>query len=575
MRVSVLTRTAEAEPAAVAAKPVSAPAWAEFGRLGTGLVAVFLLGCFAASVWATRHWPLVNDPALMHYVVFLMERGMAPYRQIGDYNLPGAYAPEWFSMQAASALHVSYAAMWRVMDAAAAVLAGAAMVRIARPHSWFAGLFAGVLFALYHGRDGIEHAGQRDLWATMLLLWAIAMLFAAMRQPERRAQAWRIGCFGAFVGAATTIKPFEAVFLFCLLPLLWRQRRDNLLALLAAAFTGFAVPLGGALLFVLRWHAGAAMLQVLRVYLPYHASLHRGSLEQLLLQSAIPSIRKLLCLLVAAGVLAGGWRSGVYRLWTRRPAAEPWAEAWNGGAERLLLVACVVFGLLSFLVQGKGYPYHRYPFVAFLFLLAALEFVEAVRSRRVLLRVVGASGLIFGVIFCAPSYLRGAAQSRSATPAVPALEKDLLTVAGADGLRSLDGHVQCIDTVFGCVDTLLHLRLRQATGTLYDEMLFPQTPAMWDVPYAGPAPGSALPAAVVAVRQRFQTALLRNPPRVVLVSSWLFPQGPGKYRKLDLWPWFQEYLAKNYILVSQQDFGMFEPGPVGFRMYVRRAQASE
>jgi hypothetical protein len=571
MRGTAVTRTVEAEAALAAAKPVSSSEWERLARPGAALAAAFLLGCFVASVWATRHWPLVNDPALMHYVVFLMERGMAPYRQIGDYNLPGAYAPEWFSMQAAAVLHISFAAMWRVMDAGAAVLAGVAMVRIARPYSWFAGVFAGVLFALYHGRDGIEHAGQRDLWATMLLLWAVALLFTGMRLADRGGRLWRIGCFGAFIGAATTIKPFEAVFLLLLLPLLWRQRGERPGVLAAAGFAGFSIPLGGALLFVLHWHAGEAMLQVLRVALPYHASLHRGSLLQLLWASTIPSVCKMLLLLFLTAVLAGGWRSGMDRLWRRAYAA----EVWNGAGERLLLVLCALFGLLSFVVQGKGYPYHRYPLVAFLFLLAGLEFVAAVRSRRVSLRIVGALGLVFGVLFCAPSYLRGAAQSRSATPAVPALEKDLLAIAGAGGVRSLDGEVQCVDTVFGCTDTLLQLRLRQATGTLYDEMLFPQTPAMWGVSYDGPRPGSPVPAAVVTARQRFEVELLRSPPRVVLVSSWLFPQGPGDYRKLALWPWFQGYLASNYNLVSQQDFGMFEPGPLGFRMYVRRAKASQ
>ena len=541
--------------------------WEQTRAVGALAGAAVLIVCMGLLFSTTRHWPLVNDPALMHYVIFLMERGLAPYREISDYNLPGAYVPEWISMRLAAGLHLSEPAMWRVMDAMVELLALLAMVALAGRRRWFAGVFAGSLFALYHGRDGMEHAGQRDLWLTTLLLWALWALFAAMRSARTVVAARYAGLFGLLVGAACTIKPLGAAWLVLLPPLLVSRARDRG-RVLAWAAAGFLLPALGVLLFLLHWHAVEALLEVLRIMLPYHAGLHDGPLLQLLRQSNLPSVAKLLCFLLPLFALERQWRGSLQRALQGELTAQ-----WYGGGERVLLLLCVALGLCVFLSQGKGYPYHKYPYIAFLFLLAGLEFTAAARSPRIVLRTLGAGGLLFGVCLCAPTYLRGAAHSHSATPAVPAMEQALRAAAGAGGIASLDRQVQCIDTVSGCTDTLLALGLEQATGTLYDEALFPQMPSGWVMLRTAPPLGQKLPEAVVVSRQRFQAQLAAHgAPRVMLVSSALFPEGPDGYQKLALWPWFDAYLRQQYTLVSQQEFGVLEPGYLGFRVYVRRPE---
>ena len=64
---------------------------------------------------------------------------------------------------------------------AAAAASFAAMTRRA---GWFPAVFAGTLFALIHGRDGLAQGGQRDL--TMAVLLAVA---TAMRTRVRREAA--------------------------------------------------------------------------------------------------------------------------------------------------------------------------------------------------------------------------------------------------------------------------------------------------------------------------------------------------------------------------------------------------
>ena len=59
--------------------------------------AVFV-GLFAYYVASTVHWPMVWDTPIMHYVNFLMSRGLRPYSEITDMNLPGCYLTERWGM---------------------------------------------------------------------------------------------------------------------------------------------------------------------------------------------------------------------------------------------------------------------------------------------------------------------------------------------------------------------------------------------------------------------------------------------------------------------------------------------
>lgn len=60
--------------------------WTLYFEIGLGLI----LTCFVvAAVIMSWHWPLIGDAPLFHYDNFLMDRGMAPYRDIAEMNLPG------------------------------------------------------------------------------------------------------------------------------------------------------------------------------------------------------------------------------------------------------------------------------------------------------------------------------------------------------------------------------------------------------------------------------------------------------------------------------------------------------
>ena len=184
------------------------------------LLSVYFLICVLWFVVSTAHWKLVNDAAQIHYVCFLMDHGMAPYRDILEVNWPGTYLVNWAVMHTLGA----GAPAWRIFDLALMGMSCWAMVAIARPYDWFAGVFGAALFILYHGRDGAGQEGQRDLIIAVLLLCAYAFLFASFR--SRR--LWPLLAFGVCAGVAATIKPTPLPFAFLLLVVaVIRLKRDG------------------------------------------------------------------------------------------------------------------------------------------------------------------------------------------------------------------------------------------------------------------------------------------------------------------------------------------------------------
>ncbi|HEY0785834.1 MAG TPA: hypothetical protein VGD62_08165 [Acidobacteriaceae bacterium] len=513
--------------------------WMQFFRVLAAALLAAATGWFIVFSW---HWPLANDAALMHYAVFMQQHGFAAYRGVHDINLPGAYLPSWLAISLSTPSTDNLT--WRLYDLGLLALAGVSMIFLARSTDWFAGIFAAALFALFHGRDGIGQTGQRDLAIAALLLLATTCLVTAVRRVSTRrlpgpdADGWLFAGFGLALGAATTTKPFGVVYFAVLLGwalLAMRRQGRSVSPALFPALLGFGVPLAGAMLFLLHNHAARSFLDVCRVTLPFHASVGRFPLWAIIGRIAPLSLLKLAGVALVLFVVRRSWR---------RPEIVP-------------VLLCMGLGICFFLLQDKGYSYQRYPHLAFLLLWVALECTSALKDQRWPMRLVGLAGLLFGIFGLAPSYLRTAHHAQWHEPYLQAMQQDLRRAGGT----ALDRRVQCIDSISGCANVLYRMRLVQATGTLYDEFLFPP-----------PDRRSTPPQAVAAAQQTFLGEILRNPPQVFVVASWLFPEGPGDYQKLALWPVFRTYLADHYVLADEQNFPRAENGPLGFRMYVRKPE---
>ncbi len=173
-------------------------------------VVLWVAGWVVMFSLATLHWPLVGDASLIHYAVFLSQHGFAPYRQIVDINMPGAYLTDSLVLR----VFGGGALGWRIFDLSLFALAGVAMQSIAGPGMRWAGWAGAGVFLLLHGRDGVAQTGQRDLVVAVLLLCAYALLAHAMRD-EDCSPAW-LGIAGFCGMWAATIKPTALIFVLVL-----------------------------------------------------------------------------------------------------------------------------------------------------------------------------------------------------------------------------------------------------------------------------------------------------------------------------------------------------------------------
>ena len=508
------------------------------------LFGAMLIVYAAVFVVMTWHWPMVGDAALMHYTVFLIHHGWAPYRDILDINMPGAYWATDLGTRLAPSRDVS----WRIFDFGLIGLAGLGYFMIARPYSRFAALFATVMLLLVHGQDGVQQAGQRDLVMAVLLVVAVGFLLEAMRK-ERSAY---LVPFGLAVGMSATIKPTAAPFGLVLLMIsatyragLWGrtwkpQRAEETREWLTFMLIGIAsigLPLACMLLWLVHKQALDAWLMTERVFLPYYASLGRLSLGHLLLHSISPVALLVLLWLVCAALRGPTWPR----------------------FERVLVAAAALFSLLALLAQAKPLPYHRYPLMAFLLLLIAIDLVTAWQRSpavgRNIARYVALAGLCYGCLVIAPRSLIKVHHFVAKPQEFDAmLAADLRTVGG-----DLNRRVQCLDTINECVPTLDSMGLEPATGFLYDLNLF----------------GSKKQAPVREVQERFFNEVQKNPPAVFVVVSGYFLEDTGGYQKLQAWPEFEQWLNAHYTLAEERVpphavrwWGRSQR-PAGYRMYVR------
>jgi hypothetical protein len=484
------------------------------------VLSIYFCVCIGIFALCTAHWKLVNDPAQLSYLCFLMDHGMAPYRDLLEINMPGIYLVNW------SVMHLlgEGSLAWRTFDFSLMSAAAWAMIVIARPYDWLAGVLGATLFTLYHGRDGAGQAGQRDFIIAVLLLCAYAFLFAFFR----RRREWAIFAFGLCAGMAATIKPTPLPFIFLLLVLAairLKQSGEPILRPSLYALLGLLIPFAIVGAFLISTHSVGSFWYLLRVELPFYKSLGRLSLPTLMTLVASSSIRTLALIALAIALLK--W------------------QGWNW--ESKLLVAGIIFGIASFFAQGKGFPYHRYPMLAFLFLWVGLQIVTGLRDRGAV-GILAMTGLAFALILL-PIYVREASRKVWDPQFTDSLAADLNRLGG----HELSGHVQCIYMPADCDDTLYRLRLVQSTGLFYDYLIF----------------GSPQQRVIRDAREQFWQQFQKNTPRVVVVGSGLYPDGFG-YGKLASWPLFQEELARNYFLYDDRWFPPAESGQRAYRIYVEK-----
>jgi hypothetical protein len=489
------------------------------------LLAALLVIVAVALVVMTWRWPLVWDAQVFHYTHFLIDHGFAPYRDIPDINMPGVYVLEGWAMHIFGGGDLA----WRVYDFALLGLLTLGMIVITLPYDWLAGLFAGVMFALLHANDGPWNAVERDQVMTVLIVIGYAFLFEGVR----RRKSWLLLAFGLSLGMAATIKPTTAplgVVLVAMAAWNLRKRDEPVASYLWYSIAGVTVAAAIALSFLLRYHAVHAFIETATRAIPFYASLEHSDIRTLLL-----FLPKKVEIVMLPFVLAVAFGQKQWKHW-----------------ERYALLLGIAFGVFSYLVQGKGYDYHRYPFIAFVLLWMAIELTLALRTVG-WQRCVGVAGLSVGFLFGTSLYLPHVAHFRENSDSVP-LESDLAVM----GTNRLQHQMQCMDMVQGCYAALYHLGIVQSTGTVGDTLLF----------------ATETSPVVDYYRDQYWKELIGNPPAVIVLTNEWFSH-PSSFDKINQWPRFSSYLQDHYELVvernlNQRGANRIQEANHAYRIYLRK-----
>ncbi len=489
------------------------------------LLVVCLLRLFARIIG----WPLVGDASLMHYTVFLISHGNAPYRELQEINMPGTYFVDWAVIRTLGAGAVA----WHIFDIALILSTFIATLVMTLPYDWFAGVFAASLFGMIHARDGITQSGQRDLTIAVAMLLSYALVFLAFRSGRRLP----VFCSGILASFAILVKPVAIPIAIGILLMSIRElkkRRTPIKVHFILWGAGFLIPLCITAAFLAEWHSTGAFFDMMQGLVRYHASLGRlgyGTLLAHLTSQTLP-------LIVGALVLV--------------PVSLNLFKNWEYSA----LLFGSLAGAFSYFVQGKGYSYQRYPFEIFTLLLVALLLTDALQKAH-WPRIVAGLTILYGCFVLAPvSAAKALAYDGTQDDFGQMLRQDL----GSLGGPALDRRVQCLDTFAGCLRVLYEMRLVQSTGLMYDEFLFnPEKDGV-----------------VAASRERFLTQIHQNPPSVFIVTDQVYPNGNPNLDKTSEWPLLAEELHKNYFVFVERSPAKMQAWegkpfhPSAYRIYVHK-----
>jgi hypothetical protein len=477
-----------------------------------------------AVVKIAYSWPLVHDAPLIHYVVFLMDNGWSPYRDIVEMNMPGAYVTEAWAMR----LFGGDAFGWWLWDAVLGLVVIAGSLWIAGAHRKWAGLVAGSLTYITHLSEGPANLGQRDWAVTALLILSVAFLFEAIR---KRQPVWMVG-FMFLCGAAASIKP-PAILPggLLLIAACWQQCNalrfagrvtlyKRIGAMVAWSIAGGLVAAAVVIGYLVRWGTFNDLVGLLKGLLPYYTGLHRVALMQLAKGAFVYPILVIPALFIFFG-----------------------SKSWKKWDSNFLILASAA-GTLMFFIQDKGWVYHLYTERAFVALWATLELERTLNRGVKWEQGVAIAALAVTLLFTTPKLVLAAHRAVYPVESFEHLNADLADLGGP----KLSGQVQCLDmTMGGCINALYRQHIVQSTGFIYDYYLFPKVPT----------------AVTRSLQDRFMKEVYSSEPGLIIISSHTWPADVFGYDQINNWPDFKKFLEKNYYIEREYK----GENSLGYRIY--------
>lgn len=477
----------------------------------------------ALGMYASRGWPIYNDAPLMFFVAQRIAEGGAPYRDVLDMNMPGAYL---ISLAVLSVAGLSDFA-WRLVDLGALVGIALCLFWIVRPASVVLGITAAATIMLVHLKAGPDDAGQRDFLMTLPVLLALTILLVADRDVTRISSVLRHLMVGMLLTSAALLKPTAIVLagptlLFVLL-------RRGLSAGSCRDAGAFIAGASIVVMLIAAWlHSRGALLDFLIVQLDFVIPSY-SKIKQ------VPStyLGTKLVLLALVGV--------------------PFILNGRHRVRYMSLLLLVAFGMFHFHVQGKYWGYHAAPLEIFSVAAAFLGLGmltdrmkhETARLSAVMALLVAQTAVVAMTIegFGARSWLSGQTTVRANDELVRRLVGDLAELSiGPAG-------VQPLDTTFGVLNAMLRLGHSMPTRLMYGFPLYlPERTPFLD-----------------GLREEFLAGLRKSAFPPLIRTNQQLPYAYG-YDRLETWPAFRELIDRHYTIAVERSF----PDNKGYRIYVAR-----
>lgn len=480
--------------------------------------AVLLAGFLAlalALAWRSRAWPLVHDAPIMHYLAWRIGEGAVPYRDLFDMNFPGVYLVHLAVLKLLGAGDGA----WRLFDLAWLLIASLAVAALAAPWGGVAAAGGALFFATYHLAGGAWQAGQRDFVLCPFLL-AGALGVSAWAEGERRNGSRALAGGGLALGAGITIKPHAAAFAVALAVVVAIvARRAGVSA--GPAVATFVLGLTLVPLAALAWLAGLGAL---------------GAWREIVFDYLFPLYSRL--------ARTRSWAFYRWHVWIAVGAAAVGSLAHAAAGRRFsvrhaVVALGLVYGLVHFFGQGKGWEYHLYPLAAFAAVATFSELEQAQRAGRRLVALPLIASLAVGLVLLG---VKGTEAVNAGWIADKERRVNGLVGELRGRLRSGD-LVQVLDTTEGGVRALLALRARQPSRFVYDFPFYHdvETPI------------------VQGLRAELLGDLDARAPRFIVLFERGWPA--GGYERIARFPGLERRLATRYRPIVDGD---------GYRIYAKR-----
>jgi hypothetical protein len=193
------------------------------------------------------------------------------------------------------------------------------------------------------------------------------------------------------------------------------------------------------------------------------------------------------------------------------------------------------YGVLHYVVQGKGWEYHLEPLAAFASVLLFSEVAAALRSRPALVGAPLIAGLTILVVL-----LGGTGGDNAEADWIWDKERQVRLLTEDLGPRLQRGdRVQVLDTTDGGVHALLRLGVVQPTRFLYDFHFFHDT----EQPI------------IRALRAEFMAGLDLSPPRFIVLFKRGWPKG-GEARIAEF-PELAYRLKNDYVPIPRPAYVLY------------------